>query len=343
MGVRLFFKCRSLYWLEKLTMRSHPDVVILLTCLSFYYGGLELSQLQQSLEQVLRSDNPSSEYDRWIQNAKAIPTQLRSWKAINLDDEFQAQELWKHLKYSMVVIDYYLNNFVFSKHAKQFQRKIQASGWDIPLFSTTSAHDVTRVDNQNGYFTQNSSVKPSENALTTGFSGTNDNRTMLPLSIQQSDLPGLSHTNAEVLTYLLQRRNRKYVKCATSHGKRFSEEHFLRQLKNRKIRMLIDAGAQILEMTNLELVQTWLSIDTEAAAAVYFDRSDKPWLTHRDGRLQPLFASPFAENLGACLVYLDEAHTRGTDLKMPALTVGALTLGPGQTKDHTVQGKSGKF
>ncbi len=122
-------------------------------------------------------------------------------------------------------------------------------------------------------------------------------------------------------------------------GKRLSEMEFLKDLSSQKIRMLIDAGAQILEMTNLELVQAWLLADHEASAAVYFDKFDKPWVTHRDGRLQPLFASPFADNLGECLVYLDEAHTRGTDLKMPSYTVGALTLGTGQTKDHTVQGK----
>lgn len=314
-------------------------MAILLTCISFYYSGLELPQLQQGLEHVLRSDNPSSEYDRLMESSKSIPNSLRAWNAINLDDEIQTQELWKHLRYSMVVIDYYLNNFVFPRHAKQFQRKLQASGWDIPLFSTSSSHPT---DDGIGPLTfksraANSSPKIS---LTTGFSGTNDNRTMLPLSIQQADLATLSHTNAEVLTYLLQRRNHKYVKCTTRHGKRLSEREFLRVLSRRKIRMLIDAGAQILEMTNLELVQAWLLEDTQAPAAVYFDKFDKPWVTHRDGRLQPLFASPYADNLGQCLVYLDEAHTRGTDLKMPTWTVGALTLGPGQTKDHTVQGKS---
>jgi hypothetical protein len=39
-----------------------------------------------------------------------------------------------------------------------------------------------------------------------------------------------------------------------------------------------------------------------------------------------------------CLVYLDEAHTRGTDLKLPLDARGALTLALHQTKDHTVQG-----
>jgi hypothetical protein len=46
---------------------------------------------------------------------------------------------------------------------------------------------------------------------------------------------------------------------------------------------------------------------------------------------------PFSENLDECLVYLDEAHTRGIDLKLPQDARGALTLALGQTKDHSAR------
>jgi hypothetical protein len=39
-----------------------------------------------------------------------------------------------------------------------------------------------------------------------------------------------------------------------------------------------------------------------------------------------------------CIVYLDDAHTRGTDLKLPRDTRAAVTLGPKVTKDRLVQG-----
>ena len=104
--------------------------------------------------------------------------------------------------------------------------------------------------------------------------------------------------------------------------------------------MLLDAGAQILEMDNMSLAQAWLRIDTEAEAAVFFGGDDRARVIYRDGKSQPLAGSPFLNNLGACVVYLDEAHTRGVDLKMPTDAVAALTLGIQQTKDHTVQGKS---
>jgi hypothetical protein len=106
-------------------------------------------------------------------------------------------------------------------------------------------------------------------------------------------------------------------------------------------KVFIDAGAQILEMDNFTLVKIWLEINPSATAAVYFDETNKPMVLYRQGNKKvPLLASPYAEDLGDCLVYLDEAHTRGTDLKLSRCTKGALTLGLGQTKDHTVQGLS---
>ena len=306
---------------------GHPDVAILFTCLAFYYSGLDLAQLRQSLEYVVKSDDPSSVYDHWSQSSQTLPDSLRDWNVINVDDESQLMQIWLNFRYNVVVIDYFLNHFVFPKHAKQFSVKLRASGWDIPLFSPGS-QALARQEN----------VENHSKPLTTGFSGTNDNRAMLPLTIRQEDLRGLSHTNAELLTYLLQPRNRTYVRAADARGRHLSELDLLQMLCHRKIRMLIDAGAQILEMDNLSLAKAWLKIDHEAPAAVYFNAENKASVVYRHGSQIPLLASPFADNLGDCLVYLDEEHTRGTDLKMPTHAKGALTLGLGQTKDQTVQG-----
>lgn len=306
---------------------GHPDVAILFTCLSFYYGGLNLLQLRHSLEHLVKSDDPSSEYDRWTHTSETLPNSLRDWNAINVSDEIQLAEIWQHVRYKIVVIDYFLNHFVFPRHAKQFRLKLQASGWDIPLFSPEQHFAI-----------QHRRSTKVVGPLTTGFSGTNDNKTMLPLNIKQADLPSLLQTNAEVLTYLLKPANRRYFLASDSHGRHLPEVAVLQMLYQMEIRMLIDAGAQILEMDNLTLVKTWLKIDPEAQAALYFNKENKPYICYRHGSLVPLSASPFADDLSDCLVYLDDAHTRGTDLKMPNKAIGALTLGLGQTKDHTVQG-----
>lgn len=301
---------------------GHPDVCILLTCLAFYYSGLNLSQFREGLQNILNSDDPPTRYDRWIHGSDTLPEALHHWNVINVDDRGQVEELWHHLRLKRNIIDHYMNNFVFPVHAKQFRVKLQASGWDLPLFSKS---------------------QPGENeashAKTTGFSGTNDNKMMLPLTIKQDDLPGLLQTNAEVLTYLLEDRNRE-CNLAAWHGKRLTEEELLRRIEKMGIRILIDAGAYILEMDNRSLVTAWLNIDTKAKGAVYFGADNRAWVQYRGGKENvPLLATPFAENFDECLVYLDEAHTRGIDLKLPQNARGALTLALGQTKDHTVQGK----
>ena len=300
---------------------GHPDVAILLTCLAFYYSGLNLSQFSEDLHHVLRSDDPAAEYDKWTCTSNTMPEALHHWNIINVDDQGQVETLWRHLRLNRNVLDHYMNSFVFPVHAKQFGVKLQASGWDIPLFSRSQREEETSC------------------ARTTGFSGTNDNKLMLPLTIKQDDLPSVRQTNAEVLAYLLQNRNRQY-NIASSQGKRLTEEGLLLRLSSMGIRILIDAGAYILEMNNRTLVKAWLNIDTQSKGAVYFDADNRAWVQYRGGKKTvPLLATPFAENLNECLVYLDEAHTRGVDLKLPQNARGALTLALNQTKDHTVQGK----
>lgn len=297
---------------------GHPDVAIFFTCLAFYYTGLTKKQFLEGLQNILQSDDPAAHYEQWISTSHSLPEALRHWNMVNIDDEGQTEELWQCLRSNRIVINHYLNHFVFPIHAKQFEIKLQASAWDLPLCSQDGLQRVG----------------------TTGFSGTNDNRAMLPLTIQQDDLPSLKQTSAEVLSYLLQPRNRGYRVTTDSMGKRLTETGVLELLHNADIRVLIDAGAYILEMDNATLAQAWLKIDHEASAAIYFGGDNRAWVHYRgEKRDVPLLATPFADDLSNCVVYLDEAHTRGVDLKLPQDARGALTLALKQTKDFTMQGK----
>ncbi|OTA08196.1 hypothetical protein A9Z42_0091570 [Trichoderma parareesei] len=295
---------------------GHPDVAIVLTCLSFYYAGLSYEQLRQGLQRVLTSEDAALEYERWISES-TLPLALQSWNLINVEDEIQMQVLWRHLAKSRVVTNHFMNNFVFPIHARQFAVKLQASSWDVPLKS--------------------SRVIPG--ARTTGFSGTNDNRYMLPMTIQQVDLPGLLQTNAEVLSYLLQPRNREYAVLTDRNGQRLGEYKMLQRLHSQGIKILIDAGAYILETGNRALAQMWFSIDLKAQSAIYFREDNRPWVVFRDAAKQdmPLLATRLADDLTGCFVYFDEAHTRGVDLKLPENARAALTLALKQTKDNTMQ------
>ena len=296
---------------------GHPDVAILFTVLAHYYSGLSLEQVRQSLALVARSDDPARAYQVFIHACTSLKGTFRDWEAINTDDGNQLSAIWQDIRFNTGVIDYYLNNFVFPRHAKQFRVKLQASGWDIPLFSP--------------------STKEATSSLTTGFSGTNDNRRILPLTIQQHDLPSLAHTSAEVLTYLLQSRNRNYYVAQEYNGRRMTEYGLLRRLEQSRIRVLLDAGAQILEMSNEQVAKTWLGIDRTAPAAVYFDNRDVAMVRYQQGTTMPLLVSPFAEDLSEILVYIDESHCRGTDLMLPDNARGALTLGMSLQKDALIQ------
>ena len=106
------------------------------------------------------------------------------------------------------------------------------------------------------------------------------------------------------------------------------------------VRVILDVGAQVLEWTNEEVAQSWLwrAPASESQAVVFFDDCNELSVLGRDGVTEPLMISPFAKQMDQCLVYLDEAHTRGTDLKLPTNYRAAVTLGPDLTKDRLVQG-----
>lgn len=104
------------------------------------------------------------------------------------------------------------------------------------------------------------------------------------------------------------------------------------------VRVVLDVGAQVLDWKNEEVVRQRLSHVPEAQAAVFFDdRNDLSVLRH-DGVTESLMISSFAKQMDQCLVYLDEAHTRGTDLELSTNYRAAVTLGPDLTKDRLVQG-----
>ena len=264
---------------------GHPDVAILLTCLAFYYTGLTSKQFCRGLQHVLQSDDPATQYEWWASGCDSLPEALHHWNVINIDDEGQVEELWQHLRVDRTVFDHYMNHFVFPAHAKQFDVKLQASAWDIPLFPK---------DDQAG-------------AKTTGFSGTNDNRMMLPLTIRQDNLASLRQTSAEVLSYLLQ-RNRAYEVIADFKGKRLTEAGLLHLLHAKGIRILINAGPYILAMDNKTLAKTWLAIDHTAKAAIYFSSDNRAWVHFRGETKNdvPLLATPFAD---ACSLHRHRWHS----------------------------------
>lgn len=301
---------------------SHPDVAITLTCLSYYYGGLDEKQLEISFRNLYKTDNPALQYERWIKGVSLPKSYLNRLTGINLDDKKQWKEIiYPTFNYNKAVIDSYLSSVVFPIAAKEFPHKLSTSGWDVAA----------------------KKVHP-----TTGFSGTNDNRYLLPGSMTQLETTAQLNTNARVLSYLLQKEN-SYMYTAGPNNERLGVQALLKILahnpEKRQIKVLLDVGAQVLELRNHEVAARWLDEvpDHTAQAAVYFNDNDELTVLTRDGNSEALRVSAFAERLDSCLVYLDEAHTRGTDLKLGRKSRAAVTLGPNLTKDRLVQGRIPAF
>lgn len=300
---------------------GHPDVAILLTCLSYYYTGLTNAQINECFVHLFKDTNAEDIYSRWSHACDDLPLALMNLSGVNLEDELLCLDvLFPQLQFNMEIANYYLTKVVFPREGKEFAKKISASGWDIP------------------------SVSPSKDQVTTGFSGTNDNRFLLPSSIRQGDMAELQHTNAMVLDLILRRENRSYVRAANTNGCRLTVPEILSLVSNLepRVNVLIDVGAQVLDMTNFDVAKVWLGLvpSDEAQAAVYYHESDEAMVLDRSNFVSPLRVSAYRANLSGCLVYLDEVHTRGIDLPIPAGARAAVTLGPRLVKDRLVQGTS---
>ena len=76
--------------------------------------------------------------------------------------------------------------------------------------------------------------------------------------------------------------------------------------------VILDVGAQILELSNLEVAQHWLKIlpkEGPIQAIVFVNNDDEICVLDRNGRVEPLQISPFARQMEACFVFLDEASS----------------------------------
>jgi len=264
---------------------------------------------------LVNLDNPEMEYDQWVELGKDIPGELRQLNGVDTEDKTQVDELLVPLfSKNKGTVDFYLSQVVFPRAAREFQFKLPTSPWDL--------------------------VEDKKN-ITTGFSGTNDNRFLLPTSVSQEDPDFVLGTNALVLQYLLLPENDYYECTEGSNDERESATAFLQRLvkKDPEIRVLLDVGAQMLELRNEELARHWLTLRPDVSAAIFLNDSDHLTVVTPDGTIEPFISSPFNRQLDKCVVYLDEAHTRGTDLKLPKPMRAAVTLGPKVSKDRLVQGK----
>lgn len=274
--------------------------------------GLTNSQMFQTFRILAKTQNASAVYEKWITNIapELIDPSIETYSGINLSDPFQREEiLFPLFRFNMDIIDFFLSNVVFPREAKSFESKLICTAWDL-----CSEHMQHRV---------------------TGFSGTNDTKNILPMPIAQNDLKELEGTNEKVRQTLLQPENQ----CFENLPANVSAKEILEKLVEDQIPVLLDSGALMLELNNKQVAVEWLKMasDTFYDAAVYFDSHDVLQTVDRNDVVAEFDCSVYRENLNRCLVYLDDAHTRGTDLKFPLGWKACVTLSGEITRDKTVQ------
>jgi hypothetical protein len=164
--------------------------------------------------------------------------------------------------------------------------------------------------------------------------------------VQHLDLPDQTHTNALVLEYLLRPEKSVALMPPRNKGSTSDAAKLLLSIVVKMeplTRVILDVGAQVLELSNLEVASEWLKMVSnhdETQAVLFFNDDDEVSVLDRQGHVELLQTSAFAKQLDLCLIFLDEVHTRGTDLNLPEEYRGAVTLGANLTKDRLVQGKS---
>ncbi|KAM3439274.1 hypothetical protein MY4824_002803 [Beauveria thailandica] len=292
---------------------SNTDVVILFTQLSYYHSGLYEEHVRDLIEYMLTSDDGHDIYGHWFENSM-MPSQLQTLTAVNLQDDKQFHELFfPNIRYSIKAINHFLSRLVFPTELAAFSQHMAASGWDLAEVKTHP---------------------------TTGFSGTTDQCELLPLDMKHLNLPTQAHTNALVLNNILSTEN-TVLSVHTEMAKRSFDGSDLidHVIKDGQIRVILDVGAQVIKLSNRQVAERWLqqTQDSTIQAVVFCDDADTLSAIDRSGTALPLKVSIYANKLDACAVFLDEAHTRGTDLRLPLNYKAAVTLGPGLTKDRLAQ------
>lgn len=177
-----------------------------------------------------------------------------------------------------------------------------------------------------------------------GFSGTADNRQLLPLKVHQYQDAKLHHADGRALRSLCDPGMGGPSQVKMLQAK--EPQDILKEIldaeckgysgQGGKVSVLIDCGALLTGMSNREVAEAALLLCDRFLAAIYFDDENQILVLDKDGKETPLSKSPLQPS-HPCFTYLDDKHTRGTDLRFSRFAVGAVTVCRKTTKDRLVQ------
>ncbi|KAK1946350.1 hypothetical protein P3T76_001903 [Phytophthora citrophthora] len=303
---------------------SHPDVCIMLTLLGYYHGGLRNEEIRSAFMMLLRLDISEQHqvYDRWYTSVKVGLSvegrvALCDVRHISITDTRQFETLCRVYRFCMEAINFYLNTCVFPKDTQQYPQRLSRTAWNLAAGKNTI-----------------------------GFSGTNDNHRLLPLSVQQVEPnePSLLGTNGKMIDTIVKvAHSYEVISAVRLSSQRLSIpwESVLHFTVDKKAQVLIDTGALLAGVTNDVAAEFLLDQpDFDFAGVTYYDSSaeNNCWMiAEKDRRIKvPLKKASMLEK--ETFVIFDEARSRGSDMKLLPDAAAVLTLGPKLTKDKLMQG-----
>ncbi|CEL97859.1 unnamed protein product [Vitrella brassicaformis CCMP3155] len=325
---------------------SHPDVVIGLTILAYRLDGLRMddfrqtmSGLKQTLEQQVGpvDKRPASlKFNKWVDKAGGrvrgskpssatqglpptapatapIPASatldfdpMRVWPLalIDLGDTEQMDALYGLLQHESSVIWGYLHEYVFPVCLEHTTLQLSACGQDLGgsnLFGTRL-----------------------------GFSGTPSNLIPRELGLCQYE----QGTDGKILTLLTSPR----VVTHTTLEQGWGVAAILKRVANGGFHALIDTGALITGLSNLEVARRLLAAGLKGHDGVVFlDSQDRQMVLMREGgKVLPLAQCGLSWDKR--FTFYDQIHTTGMDIKQAISARAALTIGKDMTLRDYSQG-----
>jgi hypothetical protein len=304
---------------------GHADVALSLTFAHYYQAGLSMKQLRDVFERLKRMSESEAKmkYRTWVAELPdSDKNGIASYEGVNIEDGglFETK-LFPVFRKHMLVIRFWLFKLILPIQAKQFPKKLLATAPDL---------------------CRSPQLCSEWQAITTGFSGTDDLSLLLPPTILQRNVKELEMTNGIQLRNLLRQENDHYSSLVKDNtAKEMLEKILARNDKDRagsssSINVVLDPGALVLQMSNRKFVEAWLKERPDMEAAAFFE-GDSIFIVTQAGMLVPFGASPYCDDMAKCLLYLDDIHTRGSDFLLPLDTRAILTLGKGMPKDKFLQ------
>ena len=238
-----------------------------------------------------------------VLNVGTTPIQ---YQTLNIEDPLIFQQYCQQYRYNMNFCNYYMNKFVFPTFAKQFPEQYQATTWNL-----------------------------TGDTPTMGFSGTNGMQNLLPPKIAQHDLQEVKMTNAYMddLIATQQLCNNQLMEQFDNPLDAIMSPRYSQTYQN--LNVLIDAGGDVDDSGNV-VAHRWLRSRPDMLACLYYF-NDEQYIVDQHDNVQKRDQSNFAKFLNKVLIYLDDQHTRGVDLKIPDNTTAMVTIGDGVTRDKLMQ------